>query len=87
MRSSRSATSGYTHLMRSNRVVALAERFRSSLFAVPTTIVIAGIVLAQVGITVDGHLAVKPGDFPLGVTSTVDGARAVRSPLDQRAHR
>ncbi|MEO6469882.1 MAG: DUF2254 domain-containing protein, partial [Acidimicrobiia bacterium] len=67
------------HPVRSNRLVALAERFRSSLFAVPTTMVIAGIVLAQVGITVDGHLDVKPGDFPLGVTSTVESARAVLS--------
>ncbi len=59
----------------------VAERYRASLFAVPMTMVVAGIVMAQIGITVDGHLDVKPGDFPLGVTSTVQSARAVLSTI------
>jgi uncharacterized membrane protein len=58
---------------------AFAERLRGSLFVVPMVFVVAGIVLAEVGIAVDGAITDEGGTVPLGLASTVASARAVLS--------
>lgn len=55
------------------------ERIRVSLFFVPMVGVLISIVLAAVTIWIDSRLDLQGGDVPLGVTSTVDSARAVLS--------
>ncbi len=57
----------------------LAERWRNSLFVVPTIFVILGIVLAQLGIALDHAIGDGAQKLPLGLTSTVESARAVLS--------
>ncbi|MGI8984050.1 MAG: DUF2254 domain-containing protein [Acidimicrobiales bacterium] len=62
------------------RISALAETIRQSLFLVPMAGVLAGIVLGQLSILLDTQLEQgTPGtpDLPLGLTSTVESARAV----------
>jgi uncharacterized membrane protein len=53
------------------------ERIRMSLFFVPMVGVLLGIVGASVTIWFDSRLDLQGGDVPLGVTSTVNSARAV----------
>lgn len=55
------------------------ERIRVSLFFVPVVGVLASIVGALVTIWIDSRLDWQGADLPLGVTSTVDSARAVLS--------
>jgi uncharacterized membrane protein len=56
----------------------LRDRLRSSLFFVPTAYVIAGIVLGQLTLILDSEIGSQP-DLALGLSSTVDSARAVLS--------
>ncbi len=58
---------------------AFAERVRGSLFVVPMIFVIIGIVLAQLGIALDSAIGQGATKLPLGLTSTVESARAVLS--------
>lgn len=58
---------------------ALAERWRASLFAVPMAFVVAGVVAGQLGIAVDREISDGVTRLPLGLTSTVESARAVLS--------
>ncbi len=53
------------------------ERVRGSLFFVPVMGVLVSIVGAAVTIWIDSRLDLRGGDVPLGVTSTVESARAV----------
>ncbi len=55
------------------------ERLRASLFFIPVAGVVGSIVLAMVTIEIDSRVGLQGGDLPLGVTSTVDSARAVLS--------
>ncbi len=55
------------------------ERIRVSLFFVPVVGVLTSIVGAVATIWIDSRLDVRGADLPLGVTSTVDSARAVLS--------
>lgn len=59
------------------RLASLTERLRSSLFFVPTAYVVAGAVLALIGVEVDRSIVEANTDLPFGLTSTVDSARAV----------
>ena len=61
------------------RLSSLREWIRRSLFFVPVTGVLIGIVGAAATIWIDSRLDLQAGDVPLGVTSTVDSARAVLS--------
>ncbi|NNE10616.1 MAG: DUF2254 domain-containing protein [Ilumatobacter sp.] len=61
------------------RLDAVTERIRSSLFFVPMAFVVASVVLALVSIVVDKRLVTNGTELPLGLTSTVDSARAVLS--------
>jgi uncharacterized membrane protein len=58
---------------------ALAERWRNSLFAVPLAFVLAGIALGQAGVALDREIGDGSTKLPLGLTSTVESARAVLS--------
>lgn len=55
------------------------ERIRVSLFFVPLAGVLISLVGAAVTIWIDSRLDLQGADLPLGVTSTVDSARAVLS--------
>ena len=55
------------------------ERVAASFFLVPVLFMVAGIVLGQLGITLDARLDIDARDGPLGVPSTVESARAVLS--------
>ncbi len=61
------------------RLSSLTERIRASLFFVPVAGVLIGMVGAAVTLRIDGRLDVRGADLPLGVTSTIDSARAVLS--------
>ncbi len=61
------------------RLSAFSERVRGSLFVVPMAFVIAAIVLAQLGIALDSSISSRATKLPLGMTSTVESARAVLS--------
>jgi uncharacterized membrane protein len=56
---------------------AWRERVRSSLFFVPLVFLTAGVVLAEVALLVDDRLEDVADTFPLTLSATVDGARAV----------
>ncbi len=58
---------------------AFAERLRSSLFVVPMFYVLVAVVLAEAGIIVDRAIGTGAQDLPLGLTSTVESARAALS--------
>ncbi len=60
-------------------VSAFAERLRGSLFVIPMTFVLIGIVLGQLGIALDQAISDGTSHLPLGMTSTVESARAVLS--------
>ena len=53
------------------------ERIRASLFLIPVVGVLLSIVVAAFTIWIDSRLDLQGGDVPLGVTSTVNSARAV----------
>lgn len=59
------------------RVRALVEKLRSSLFFVPTLLVILGAGLAQAMIGADSAIGDDAGGLPFVLTSTVDSAREV----------
>ncbi len=58
---------------------AFVERVRGSLFVVPMVFVIVAIVAAELGILLDSSIAAGANKLPLGLTSTVESARAVLS--------
>ncbi len=58
---------------------ALAERARQSLFVVPTVFVIIGVLAGELGIALDSAISEGATKPPLGLTSTVESARAVLS--------
>jgi uncharacterized membrane protein len=60
-------------------VSAFAERVRGSLFVIPMLFVIVAIVLGQLGILLDSTIGSGTNELPLGLTSTVESARAVLS--------
>ncbi len=60
---------------------AFAERVRASLFVVPMLCVIGAIALAETTILVDDAIGTQAADLPLGLTSTVESARAVLSTI------
>jgi uncharacterized membrane protein len=62
------------------RLSGWTERLRASLFFVPMLAVIAAIAAGFAGLAVDRHLD-QHRDLPLGLTSTVDSARAVLSTI------
>ena len=61
------------------RLKTSLERVRASLFFIPMLGVVAAIVLSQVGIAVDDRF--DTARWPLGLTSTVESARAVLSTI------
>ncbi len=63
------------------RLRSMAEQLRSSLFFVPMVAVLLAIVVASVGIAIDSRLDQRSADLPLGLTSTVDSARALLSTI------
>jgi uncharacterized membrane protein len=56
---------------------SIRERIRSSLFVTPLVYVVAGIVLAELALQLDDRLQDAAGSFPITLSATVDGARAV----------
>ncbi len=58
---------------------AFAERLRGSLFVVPMIYVLGGIALAELGLVLDRSVGDRAAKLPLGLTSTVESARAVLS--------
>lgn len=63
------------------RLGALNERLRSSLFFVPMTSVLAALVLGLLGLAVDSRIGPGGANLPLGLTSTVQSARTLRSTI------
>jgi uncharacterized membrane protein len=61
------------------RTAALAERVRNSLFVVPMTFVMGGVVLGELLLVVDDTIGTSSTSLPLGLSSTVESARAVLS--------
>ena len=61
------------------RLNAELERLRSSLFLLPMLAVFVAIGLAAAGIAFDRQLNRQSTDLPLGLTSTVESARAILS--------
>jgi uncharacterized membrane protein len=61
------------------RLSDLAERFRASLFLVPSIAVLSAIVAAAVMIGIDRRLDDQGSDLPLALTSTVESARVMLS--------
>ncbi len=59
------------------RFSALVETIRSSLFLVPMVGVLIGATLGQLGVLLDSRLHRGAAQLPLGLTSTVESARAV----------
>lgn len=62
------------------RLSSFGERVRSSLFFVPMLAVIAAVVAGLASLALDRHLG-RGTHLPLGITSTVDSARAVLSTI------
>ena len=62
------------------RTSALLERLRTSLFFVPMLAVAGAIGFGLLGLTIDDHLG-EQRSLPLGLTSTVESARAVLSTI------
>jgi uncharacterized membrane protein len=61
------------------RLSALAERIRASLFFLPMLGVVVAVAAAAAALALDRHLGQTPGSLPLGLVSTVDGARSLLS--------
>ncbi len=62
------------------RVSSMVERYRNSLFLVPMAGVLLAIGLAAVTVAVDSRLD-QAADLPIGLTSTVESARAILSTI------
>ena len=60
---------------------SLVERARSSLFLVPMVGVVVAVALAAATLAVDQQLDPATADLPLGLTSTVESARAILSTI------
>jgi uncharacterized membrane protein len=56
---------------------ALVDRLRSSLFFVPTVLVVLGAGLGQLMVAIDSHLGEEAHTLPFVLTSTVQSAREV----------
>jgi len=63
------------------RLNALVERARASLFFIPMLAVIGAVAAGAAALALDRHLDQQPGNLPLGLVSTVDGARALLSTI------
>lgn len=63
------------------RVSSMVERYRNSLFLVPMAAVLLAVGLAALSIVVDSRLAQQATDLPIGLTSTVESARAILSTI------
>lgn len=63
------------------RLDAFTERLRASLFFVPMLAVVAAVGLAWAFLALDRHLDDLPGRLPLGIVTTVDGARSLLSTI------
>jgi uncharacterized membrane protein len=61
------------------RLSAELERLRASLFLLPMLAVFVALGLAALSIGFDRHIDQQSADLPLGLTSTVDSARAILS--------
>jgi len=61
------------------RLNALRERARASLFLIPMAAVIGSVAAGAGALALDRHFDRQPGNLPLGLVSTVDGARALLS--------
>ena len=63
------------------RLSSLLERARASLFLVPMLAVVVAIGLAWLTIGIDSSVHPGATDLPLGLTSTVESARAMLSTI------
>jgi len=63
------------------RLNALVEQARASLFFIPMLAVIGAVAAGAIALAVDRHLDQQPGNLPLGLVTTVDGARALLSTI------
>ena len=63
------------------RLNALVERIRASLFFLPMAAVVVAMAAGGFMLAVDRHLGDQAGDLPLGLVSTVDGARELLSTI------
>jgi uncharacterized membrane protein len=61
------------------RLSSIAERFRASLFIVPLIAVVTAIAVAAASLVIDRRIDSGSTQLPLGLTSTVDNARALLS--------
>lgn len=59
------------------RLASLSERLRNSLFFVPMAYVVGALMLAGLAVELDERLLETTTELPLGLSSTVDGARAI----------
>lgn len=59
------------------RIAVWRERIRGSLFVVPLVFVAAGVVVAETVVQLDQRLQDAGHAFPISLSATVDGARAV----------
>lgn len=59
------------------RLDALSERLRNSLFFIPMAYVLGAALLGVLAVELDERLLETTSDLPLGLSSTVDGARAI----------
>jgi len=63
------------------RASALAERLRSSLFFIPMFTVIGAVAFGIATLALDRRIGAGAADLPLGLVSTVEGARALLSTI------
>ncbi len=63
------------------RLNAVIERVRASLFFIPMFAVVGAVAAGAIALMFDRHLDEQPGDLPLGLVTTVDGARALLSTI------
>ena len=59
------------------RLASLSERLRNSLFFIPMAYVVAGVLLGVLAVELDQRLVEGTAELPLGLSSTVDSARAI----------
>lgn len=59
------------------RLSSLSERLRNSLFFIPVAYVLGAVVLGVLSVQFDRRLVTATADLPLGLSSTVDSARAI----------
>lgn len=63
------------------RLGSLVERARASLFLIPLVAVLGAVATGAGALALDRHLDQRPGTLPLGLVTTVDGARALLSTI------